>query len=458
VLASSGLSATDVGGKNRWVSKGQLETFLERARERLGSDDEFRAACVHRLAEGYGPMRWVLRAMAPSAVLALAVQTYELVSRVDRAEVVSSSSTEMHVRFVTDRPLTRLNCLCRQAQTEALPTLWRLPPATLVETSCTARGDAACEYQLRYFTRSGALPVLLGALAGGALAAASAVAGLLGGAALLPLAAVGAAVGLTVAQRRSGRANLRAAERQSQALRAVAEEEAEARRELARQERARAFGTIAATLAHDLKHPLSALEAVLMREGVWPRPEVDQALLDAARREVPRLAAIDEGLRDLGRAEQPRVVEVPVASLVQAAASYRLPAEARGVTLEIEAADAEARIHGDPWQLARAVQNLVSNALDATPRGGRVGVAIRVTASEVEIVVEDNGRGVPLDERDDLFEAFRKGRGSSGMGLGLYVVQRIVEVHRGRVALASSPEAGTRATITIPGRDARVGG
>src|SRR5262245_32519288 len=112
-----------------------------------------------------------------------------------------------------------------------------------------------------------------------------------------------------------------------------------------------------------------------MRDGTWSKDEVDQALLDAARRETPRLAAINEGLRDLGRAEQPRVVEFPAASLVHAAESYRLTAEARGVKLDIDAC--EARVHGDPWQLARAVQNLVSNALEATPSGGRVGVTIR---------------------------------------------------------------------------------
>jgi signal transduction histidine kinase len=426
VLAAAGLSEDEVDGKNRWISQQQFEAFLERARERMASDDEFRAACVHRLAEGYGAVRFVLRAMTPRAVFALAQQTYRLVARVGKMEVLSSSPTEMRARFTSDRPISRLLCTVRQAQSAAFPTLWGLPPATLTESSCIARGDASCDFHLRYFTRTSGLTILAGVIAGGVLAAAAAGGGLGEPLALASLTVFGAVAGLAVEQRRAERANVAAAEDQRRALRAIAEEAAEARRELARDERARAFGTLAATLAQELEGPLAALRAALAGE--------DTELLEVARREVPRLAALNEGLRDLGRAEQPRLVELAAASLGHAAESVRPAAAARGVTLEIEPCDPEARVRGDPWQLARAVQTLVRRAVQATPGGGRVRAAVRRVAGDLEVVIEDDVRG----------------RTTPGMDLARFVVQRIAEVHGGSVAFASFPETGTRVTVRIP--------
>ncbi|MDI3317538.1 MAG: ATP-binding protein, partial [Bacillota bacterium] len=122
-------------------------------------------------------------------------------------------------------------------------------------------------------------------------------------------------------------------------------------------------------------------------------------------------------------------------------------------------------LRGDQSALTHALVNLVQNALDFTPRGGEVRVAVRVdrAAGVAELSVTDTGTGIPPEDLPHIFERFYRGhnrraaeqargraRGAGGAGLGLSIVQQAVEGLGGRVTVASTPGQGSRFTLHLP--------
>ena len=151
VAASAQLTVDELSAGMRWASEEQFETVLSSARALVHTDEEFQKACVHRLAESYGAVRFLLWATSPQTVYVQSIKTYHLMSTNCSPETLNSSRTSIEMRFPMGRPISRLNCLVRQAQTSMLPTLWGLPPAHLKEERCIAFGDHECFYRLRWF-------------------------------------------------------------------------------------------------------------------------------------------------------------------------------------------------------------------------------------------------------------------------------------------------------------------
>jgi signal transduction histidine kinase len=125
--------------------------------------------------------------------------------------------------------------------------------------------------------------------------------------------------------------------------------------------------------------------------------------------------------------------------------------DSAGLTLDIALAPRRPLVSGHAGQLQQVVLNLLTNALDATPRGGRVSVVTRVTSREVVTDVGDTGPGIPLAERKEIFEAFfstkQPGRGT---GLGLFISTQIVREHGGRIDLESEEGAGSTFSVVLP--------
>ena len=117
--------------------------------------------------------------------------------------------------------------------------------------------------------------------------------------------------------------------------------------------------------------------------------------------------------------------------------------------------DAVDPVRADAERVARAIQNLVSNAVDHTGAGGVVRVVVQDQGDRVSLAVEDDGPGVPADQRDAIFDRFHRtdtsrSRGGGGAGLGLAIVRAIAETHGGRVFAETSPEGGARIGFELP--------
>lgn len=193
-----------------------------------------------------------------------------------------------------------------------------------------------------------------------------------------------------------------------------------------------------ASAAHELRTPIAIL-----------RVKVDAATDPAMRRlgsDVERLANLAEQMLDLQRLDSAwRDEEFDLAALVRRVAGDLAPlliASSRSIEVVVDGAQP---VRGDAGAIERVVTNLVQNAIE---HGGR-HVVVRVAGSSFE--VEDDGPGIPPEERERVFEPFHRLRPrSAGSGLGLHLVQQVVERHGGRVALLGAPGGGTLARVEFP--------
>ncbi len=213
-----------------------------------------------------------------------------------------------------------------------------------------------------------------------------------------------------------------------------------------------------ADIAHDLRTPLTVIRGYLeaMTDGaLTPSPE----RLAAIRGEVTILHHLIEDLRtlslaDAGELRLERQPIQPAALLADVREAFALQAEARGVTLEIDAAPNLPPVMVDPLRMTQVFGNLVSNALRHTPSGGRVTLRAASAGPGVEFTVADTGEGIPSEQLAHVFERFYRGEASRQQregesGLGLAIVRSLVEAHGGVIRAESTPGHGTRMTITL---------
>jgi signal transduction histidine kinase len=156
-----------------------------------------------------------------------------------------------------------------------------------------------------------------------------------------------------------------------------------------------------------------------------------QQFLDFAR--PPRLALRPASLRDL---------------VDTAAEALRAKAATRRITIESRAEHAGEAVV-DPDQLRQAVDNLLRNAVEASPEGGTVRITARLEGGEAVIEVRDEGPGIPADALPKIFDLYFTTK-ADGTGVGLAVTNQIVEAHQGRIDVDSAPGRGTTMSIRIP--------
>lgn len=193
-----------------------------------------------------------------------------------------------------------------------------------------------------------------------------------------------------------------------------------------------------ASAAHELRTPIAILRA-----------KIDASNQSETRRlsaDVDRLANLAEQLLDLQRVETNRKEQtVDLASLARAVAGDLAPlviAQDRSIAVEI---DAPETVLSDPGAIERVLVSLAQNAMEH----GGPRIVIRVVGSTLE--VEDDGQGIPADERSNVFEPFYRLRPrTTGAGLGLNLVRQIVERLRGRVSISSAVPSGTIVRIHLP--------
>jgi len=224
-----------------------------------------------------------------------------------------------------------------------------------------------------------------------------------------------------------------------------------------RVERSEVASQLAARMAHEIKNPLNSIGLIVdyLRDHFRPVPEGDQLKFDEVseniKTELARLNEIVE--RFLGFAK-PAIASkrpVDVTRLVEEIIGFILPeAERQAVQLQSHLDQAMPKVEGDYSQLRQALLNLFINALQAMPDGGVIEVNASVSATnEIEIVVKDSGCGIAPENLSKLFDPYFTTK-IHGFGLGLAVVERIVQDHGGTVQVASQPGNGASFTITLP--------
>ena len=240
--------------------------------------------------------------------------------------------------------------------------------------------------------------------------------------------------------------------------------EAEERERLLQQAQAanRLKDEFLATLSHELRTPLTAVlgwTRMLIRFEVKP-DRITHALGVIERNALAQARLVDDLLdvsRIAGGRLRLRLVETDVSTVVRNALEAIGPsADAKRISIELQIPAAIPRITVDPERLQQVIWNLLTNAIKFTPAGGTVHVSASSVPAGVEITVRDTGRGIPPDFLPFVFDAFRQGEGGSnrtapGLGLGLAIVQRIIEAHGGRVEAASEgTDLGSTFRVFLP--------
>jgi two-component system sensor histidine kinase SenX3 len=219
-----------------------------------------------------------------------------------------------------------------------------------------------------------------------------------------------------------------------------------------------------ANVSHELKTPATSLK--LLAESLEETLEEDpvQARLFAAqlKKETERLAHLITDLLDLARLESQEPIDyatlVDVRSvLMSVLARMRRVARQNEITLQWKrfGKAAEYTVYGDETQLTSMFTNLVDNAVQYTPPGGKVEVVGGSEGSEITISISDTGIGIPEEKIPRIFERFyrvdkARSKATGGTGLGLSIVRHIAQNHGGRVTVESSPGEGSTFTVFLP--------
>jgi len=212
-----------------------------------------------------------------------------------------------------------------------------------------------------------------------------------------------------------------------------------------------------ADVTHELRTPLTVAQGTLegMLDGVYP---ADEARLKSVLEETQILARLVDDLRTLALSEsgalQLRREPTDLAVLInESAAAFRAQADGKGVSLKVDLDGDLPLLDLDPERMRQVLSNLITNALRYTPAGGTIDVLGRVVDGkehQVEIVVRDSGAGIPAEDLPHVFERYYKSRDSGGMGLGLAIARRLVELHGGTLAAESAPGQGTTMRVRLP--------
>ncbi len=224
---------------------------------------------------------------------------------------------------------------------------------------------------------------------------------------------------------------------------------------VASEERMRRF---VADAAHELRTPLTSLQghAELYRQGALATPEAISRAMSRIESSTGRMARLVEDLLLLARLDQQRTLEREPVDLValarEAAADFGAVAPDRPFEQQLEG---EMVVLGDRIRLRQMIDNLLANAWTHTPTATPVRLSVRRRGQDAELVVADEGPGIPPQAQERVFERFWRAdpgrtRQRGGTGLGLAIVASIVAAHGGTVDLASTPGRGTIFTVHLP--------
>jgi two-component system phosphate regulon sensor histidine kinase PhoR len=230
--------------------------------------------------------------------------------------------------------------------------------------------------------------------------------------------------------------------------------------ELRRLERVRQ--DFVANVSHEFKTPLTAIQgfAETLLAGALDDPKNNRRFLEIIREHAARLARVTDDLLKLARIEAGKLelefFPVGLHELIESCTETTLlKASRKKISFEVEAPDGLPPIRGDASLLHDVLQNLLDNAIQYTPAGGRIRLEASIGVNDATVTIADSGIGIPLADQERIFERFyrvdaARSREAGGTGLGLSIAKHIVEAHGGRLWVESAVGRGSKFSFSIP--------
>lgn len=216
-----------------------------------------------------------------------------------------------------------------------------------------------------------------------------------------------------------------------------------------------------ATLAHELRNPLAPLQNALHILRMGRGGTSLNTTLDLMDRQLAQVIRLVDDLLDVGRIAggklELRKEPIALSAVVDRAVECSRPLiDARGHALTVSLPREPVHMLADPARLAQVFSNLLNNSAKYTEKGGEIRLAAERRGSEVVVQVRDNGTGIPADVLPRVFDMFTQAdrpleRGAGGLGIGLTLARRLVEMHAGAIrARSEGPGRGSEMTVTLP--------
>lgn len=221
-------------------------------------------------------------------------------------------------------------------------------------------------------------------------------------------------------------------------------------------ERLSAVGKLASGIAHEIRNPLNfmnlSIDHILNRLGSG-RPEGTAealALMAKIKAEIHRLNTMIENFLTVGKPLTLNKSEIDLSTLIQDVVGLaQQKAVEQGIAIEVADEAPVARLQADPMQVKTCLMNVVLNAIQAMPAGGRLRIIVAAGSGTVDITISDTGPGISEEDLNRIFNPYFTTK-KLGIGLGLAITKKVVEEHRGRITVRSRPNEGTDVVISLP--------
>ena len=213
---------------------------------------------------------------------------------------------------------------------------------------------------------------------------------------------------------------------------------------------------VVALVAHELKHPLAAIEVALPLMADAPEPATRTKARHAIERQLIYMRRLVNDLLDAERARRGElhleVARLDLRSIVEdTARTFGELARQRCVIFTTTTPSAPVVVEGDRVRLQQVLSNVLENALKHTKAGETIEVGLQLLDQQAVITVKDTGEGIPIDLLPHVFEPFRHHGNGGGLGIGLNVSRRLVERHGGQItAHSAGPGRGAEFVMTLP--------
>lgn len=221
-------------------------------------------------------------------------------------------------------------------------------------------------------------------------------------------------------------------------------------------ERLSAVGKLASGIAHEIRNPLNfinlSIDHIRNRLG-GGRPDGTAealALMANIKAEIHRLNTMIENFLTVGKPLTLNKSKIDLNALIQDVVGLaQQKAVEQGIAIAVAGGTPIPRLHADPLQIKTCLMNVVLNAIQAMPAGGRLHIATASGSETVDITISDTGPGISEDDINRIFNPYFTTK-KLGIGLGLAITKKIVEEHQGRIIVRSRPNEGTDVVISLP--------